>query len=34
MDLDNVETVDVNARAGADTITVTTCRGTDVDKVT
>ena len=33
MDLDNVETVDVNAKAGADTITVNDLSNTDVNKV-
>jgi Ca2+-binding RTX toxin-like protein len=33
MDLDNVETVDVNAKGGADTITVSDLSATDVDKV-
>src|SRR5262245_16157282 len=33
MDLDNVETVDVNAKAGADTITVNDLSATDVNKV-
>jgi Ca2+-binding RTX toxin-like protein len=33
MDLDNVETVDVNAKAGADTITVNDLSKTDVNKV-
>ena len=33
MDLDNVETVDVNAKGGADTITVNDLSGTDVNKV-
>src|SRR5260370_598238 len=33
MDLDNVETIDVNAKGGADTITVNDLTGTDVNKV-
>jgi Ca2+-binding RTX toxin-like protein len=33
MDLDNVETVDVNAKGGADTITVSDLSATDVNKV-
>ena len=33
MDLDNVETVDVNAKGGADTITVNDLSKTDVNKV-
>jgi Ca2+-binding RTX toxin-like protein len=33
MDLDNVETVDVNAKAGEDTITVNDLSNTDVNKV-
>ena len=33
MDLDNMETIDLNAKGGADTITVNDLSGTDVKKV-